>query len=1051
MNVPRHLLMLIALMLWQTLCLHGQAADAGEMARQLARESNDNAISLEDRQEALRKLHEAARLFLSVNETIEAARVLNRAGRLQLILNQPQAAVDSHTKALDLLKQTPDTAAEVDGLNGLGADYFVQEKKRDAAEQALNRAIELSERSGYTAGQAQALLNLSDIQNTYNHALALQTAQSALALWQKLDDKQGLASTYGKLGQCYMAQNILPESKQNYEQSLSLWRDLNNPPEQAEALINLGFIEHRKGEWSNEISFYTQAQGLLDERAEPEKMGQIAAGIAGAFNESGMPEIGLTYFQKALGYYQQAQNTGYAAAIMSRIGITNYLLGNNAEAITHIQQALSLVEDENTLAAECNEYLGRIYISTGEYELALQHLKSALAVYTKAFNPKEAARVQALLGQIAEQQGQPERARQYYQLALKSFTKLSDRINQAAVFYAQGRLELKNRNYDAAEDDLQKSIEVTEDMRRVSKGSDLTAAFSATVYERYEKYIECLMQKNAAQPSQGLDVRAFEMSELARARSLAELLKASAMSLVPGLDPQLALQEKSLRQSLRVKEDYRVALLSRRKYQLEEVSALDAELARLEAEYKQVTEIVRARYPSYGQITQPVAPDLRKIQEQVIADDQTVLLEYSLGENRSYVWAVTRDSIKSRELPAQAEIIRAAQKVYKLLSVPPDPDAADELTPALQELSRMILSPVAPELNKSRIIIVADGALNYIPFQALPAPSSGSEFLLADDEIINAPSASILGELRQEVGRRQPATKMLAAFGAPVFASNYASLKDAGDVKATIAMQAPDTGGLREALRDVELNGDTFDPSVIQPLFYAVREIENLRYAANDGQSLVAADFAATRDQLLNADLTHYSILHFATHGLLDTKRPEHSGLVLSTVDRDGRALNGFVGLQDIYQLRAPVDLVVLSACRTALGKDVRGEGLVGLTRGFMYAGAASVVSSLWKVEDESTAELMKQFYTNMLEKGMTSAAALRAAQNSIRQRPEWRSPYYWAAFTFQGEYRHVVKSAPPAARDTVLKRNMLVGGAALLTLLAGSAWWYRRHRLRPA
>ena len=145
---------------------------------------------------------------------------------------------------------------------------------------------------------------------------------------------------------------------------------------------------------------------------------------------------------------------------------------------------------------------------------------------------------------------------------------------------------------------------------------------------------------------------------------------------------------------------------------------------------------------------------------------------------------------------------------------------------------------------------------------------------------------------------------------------------------------------------------------------------------------------------------------------------------MLSTVNRDGQEQNGFVGLQDIYGLRAPVDLVVLSACQTALGKDVRGEGLLGLTRGFMYAGASSVVASLWKVDDEATAELMRQFYTNMLRKGMTPADALRAAQNSIRQRPEWQAPYYWAGFTLQGEYRQVIKPARRSASGFVLEDN---------------------------
>jgi CHAT domain-containing protein len=205
--------------------------------------------------------------------------------------------------------------------------------------------------------------------------------------------------------------------------------------------------------------------------------------------------------------------------------------------------------------------------------------------------------------------------------------------------------------------------------------------------------------------------------------------------------------------------------------------------------------------------------------------------------------------------------------------------------------------------------------------------------------------------------------------------------------------------------------------------------------------TFMAADFDATRDRLQQTDLTKFAILHFATHGILDPKRPENSGLLLSTVNRSGQAQNGFVGLRDIYNLRAPVDLVVLSACRTGLGKDVRGEGLIGLTRGFMYAGASSVVASLWKVDDEATAELMKRFYSNMLQREMTPAAALRAAQNSIRQEPQWSAPYYWAAFTLQGDYQHAIKATSAAPRST---RQLIIIGVVLLILLA---WLYSSHR----
>jgi CHAT domain-containing protein len=343
-------------------------------------------------------------------------------------------------------------------------------------------------------------------------------------------------------------------------------------------------------------------------------------------------------------------------------------------------------------------------------------------------------------------------------------------------------------------------------------------------------------------------------------------------------------------------------------------------------------------------------------------------------------------------------------------------------------------------LNKHRIVVVADGALNYVPFQVLPAPLSNHEPLLARYEVINAPSASILGELRQEAARRPPAGKLLAAFGDPVFASNYAQRKDANAREEIGSPQTPENEGWRRASRDVEVNGDSFDPAVIQPLFYARRELAVLRDVAGKG-TFMAADFDATRERLLHTDLTEFAILHFATHGILDPKRPENSGLLLSTVNRSGQAQNGFVGLQDIYKLHAPVDLVVLSACRTGLGKDVRGEGLIGLTRGFMYAGASSVVASLWKVDDEATAELMKRFYTNMLQGGMTPAEALRAAQNSIRQEPQWSAPYYWAAFTLQGDYHRVIKARSTTAEST---RLPIIIGVVLMILLP---WVYRSYR----
>jgi CHAT domain-containing protein len=172
-------------------------------------------------------------------------------------------------------------------------------------------------------------------------------------------------------------------------------------------------------------------------------------------------------------------------------------------------------------------------------------------------------------------------------------------------------------------------------------------------------------------------------------------------------------------------------------------------------------------------------------------------------------------------------------------------------------------------------------------------------------------------------------------------------------------------------------------------------------------QRLIALDFAASRATATSADLAQYRVIHFATHSLLDQKHPELSGIALSFVDERGRAQDGFLPLQDIYDLKLNADLVVLSACQSGLGKEVKGEGLIGLTRGFMYAGSPRVVTTLWKVDDKATAELMKHFYQGLLgERRLSPAAALREAQIALWRRKRWHDPKYWAAFVLQGEWK---------------------------------------------
>jgi CHAT domain-containing protein len=187
---------------------------------------------------------------------------------------------------------------------------------------------------------------------------------------------------------------------------------------------------------------------------------------------------------------------------------------------------------------------------------------------------------------------------------------------------------------------------------------------------------------------------------------------------------------------------------------------------------------------------------------------------------------------------------------------------------------------------------------------------------------------------------------------------------------------------------------------------FSRQEAEAVAAVVPKSEMLQALDFRASRSTALSPDLSQYRIVHFATHGLLDSRHPELSGLVLSLVNKQGRPENGFLDLQDIYNMNLAADLVVLSTCETGLGKEVDGEGLMGLTRGFMYAGASRVMASLWKVSDAGTAQLMSRFYRAMEEEGMRPTAALRAAQIQMWREKRWSDPYYWAAFQIQGEWR---------------------------------------------
>ncbi|NET60391.1 MAG: CHAT domain-containing protein [Symploca sp. SIO2E6] len=521
----------------------------------------------------------------------------------------------------------------------------------------------------------------------------------------------------------------------------------------------------------------------------------------------------------------------------------------------------------------------------------------------------------------------------------------------------------------------------------------------------YEFYISLLMQLHQQNPNQGYDALALHASERSRARSLLELLTEANADIRQGVEPQLVEQERTLQQQLDAIEKRRVELLSGN-HTPQQATAIEQEREQLLSQYQDIQTKIRTTSPRYAALTQPEPLTLEEIQQQVL-DEDTLLLQYSLGSERSYLWAVSKTGINSYELPPAAEIETAAKQFYELLKTPGFQleDTRGTIgvenvkaNKSVSQLSQMLLAPVAEELGNKRLLIVGDGALQYVPFSALPLPETSGEDvvpLLANNEIVNLPSATTLGIIRQEQATRKTAPKTIAILADPVFSSDDERVKSSKQqIDSSLQQQLLDRSA-REA-----------DIGVWKRLPGTRTEAEAIMALVPDSERVHGFDFAANREMITNPELSNYRIIHLATHGLLNSTNPELSGVVLSLFDEQGDSQNGFLRLHDVFNLNLPAELVVLSACQTGLGQEVKGEGLVGLTRGFMYAGSPRVLVSLWNVSDAATAEMMKRFYRNMLQEGLSATAALRAAQLEMQQETQWKAPYYWAAFTLQGEWK---------------------------------------------
>jgi CHAT domain-containing protein/predicted negative regulator of RcsB-dependent stress response len=703
------------------------------------------------------------------------------------------------------------------------------------------------------------------------------------------------------------------------------------------------------------------------------------------------------------------------------------------------QRALTIQEkehgDDYGDLATIRSNLASLYLDMGEQQKALTNYTQALLLFRSIQDRGGAAIILNNIGMVYDDLGERQKAVDYYMQALPLARAVRDRSGEAVTLSNIAYLERDRGDLHSALTNIEAALAITESSQAGNARQTGRASYFATVEDYYKIYIDLLMRLNKQQPVAGYNVMALEANERLRARSLLTMLAEAGVNIRQGVDPQQVERERALQRQLNASMRQQVRLLSSQ-HNKEQSAALAEEINKLTINYQQVQQQLRVSSPRYAALVQPASLTLGQIQREVL-DPDTLLLEYVLGDERSFGWAVTPSSIKSFELPPRAEVESAVLRVYELLTARNQQvkgetqlnlqarihQADTDYVAASAVLSRMLLAPVTDELEQKRLLIVADGMLQYVPFSALPVPQPSSDFvpLLAKHEIISLPSASVLALMRAELRGRKPAPKDVIVFADPVYELSDERLRRrrrlsqaAGEVMtANTWIDQTDTSERKSNSvaggtswwdwRGVSGPGDF---ARIKRLQFSQREAEAIMASVPKGGGSLVLGFSANRTTATGPELSQYRMVHFATHGLLNGSRPELSGLALSRFDHTGKRENGFLQLEDIYNLNLPADLVVLSACQTALDKDVQSEGLSGLTRGFMYAGAARVIASLWKSDDAATANLMGEFYRAMLREGLSPAAALRSTQVHMWQQSQWRAPYYWAAFTLQGEWR---------------------------------------------
>lgn len=873
---------------------------------------------------------------------------------------------------------------------------------------------------------------------------ALGLLEQALKGFTAASDQKGVAVAEDALGDLYNRQGQYTVALDHYQKARSAYGSATDNYNANLMLAKVGEMYFRQGNVSEARSAYSQ---MTVTKPDTSAMGT-------ARDAKKKADTGKGIFGKVRGL---GSGTPSASTVTETASVASDVKNEVEQTRNAYRQFI--------LYAIYELGMGRADYQSNSYDGAQTHFNNALAAadnpiygrFGQARRWRVAARTS--LGDVALNQGRFADAIKLYMAAADSARKDNrpDLVwpalrGMGRSRWAQAAQERDAKRAAKGRDDAiaayRDALTTIEQIRAGSLSADeARTTFLASTKDVFDEAAGALAERAlTAQPAGGAltgaalndAAEAFKITEQSRARSLLDMLGETGANITEGVPAELLKRKQdNLDRQQEIAQVLTGASLSQEADQKKSNADLEAELDKLQTEYDSIENQIRAASPRYASLTQPAPLTLADVQSQVL-DDKTALLEYSLGAKDSYLWAVTQSGVSLYKLPGRstvdqqaidlraqlvpaklrtrlvgADVASGQTRGLGLSSAPVDNAAVTAFSNASNALYKTAVEPAAKDIGDKRILVVADGSLNYVPFEALVSATGGADYsalpyLIKTNEIVYAPSASVISVIRKQ--SQKPAGKGVLLIADPVFNSNDPRARGA----AATASASGDTRGLglSSAIKDVagEAPAASGAPGAGLPLARLMgtrTEAEQIGQIVktSGGTADTWLDLNANEQSISTRDLKNYRVLHIATHGLLNAERPQFTGLVLSLVGN--KSGDGFLRTDEIFNLNLGSPLVMLSACETGLGKEKKGEGVIGLTRAFMYAGAPTVGVSLWSVADRSTADLMTGFYKRMLTgQGAPAATAMRQAQMDMIAGKKYAAPFYWAPFVLVGDWR---------------------------------------------